>query len=54
MKKQKPRQSAKDLRLDPESRLCPLFDPMSIKKYDLPSHTMGFRVVDNCAEENVK
>jgi hypothetical protein len=41
-----------DLRLDPESRLCPAYNSASIKKYYLPSSEMGMRVVDNCAEEN--
>ena len=41
-----------DLRLDPESRLCPAYNSASIKKYYLPSSEMGMRVVDNCAQEN--
>ena len=44
-----------DLRLDPEARLCPLFDCTSIKLFAAPDPgEMGFRVVDNCAEENMK
>ena len=43
-----------DLRLDPESRLCPAYNSVSIKKYHLPSDEMGVRVVDNCAEENMR
>ena len=41
-----------DLRLDPESRLCPAYNSASIKQFYLPDHQMGMRVVDNCAEEN--
>ena len=44
-----------DLRLDPEARLCPLFDCTSIKLFAAPDPgEMGFRVLDNCAEENMK
>ena len=44
-----------DLRLDPEKRLCPLFDCTSIKLFAAPDRgEMGFRVLDNCAEENMK
>ena len=44
-----------DLRLDPETRLCPLFDCTSIKLFAAPDPgEMGFRVLDNCAEENMK
>ena len=41
VKKQEFRNSVEDLRLSPELRLCPKFDPM------------GFRVLDNCAEEHI-
>ena len=44
-----------DLRLDPESRICPAFDCTSIKLFAAPdAGEMGFRVLDNCAEENMK
>ena len=44
-----------DLRLNPEARLCPLFDCTSIKLFAAPDpREMGFRVLDNCAEENMK
>lgn len=44
-----------DLRLAPETRLCPLFDCTSIKLFAAPDPgEMGFRVLDNCAEENIK
>lgn len=43
-----------DLRLDPESRLCPMFDAVSIKKFPAPDGgEMGMRVLDNCAEEHM-
>ncbi len=41
-----------DFRLHPEKRIVPKFDENSIKIEDIPSEKMGFRVVDNCAEEN--
>lgn len=44
-----------DLRLNPEARLCPIFDCTSIKLFAAPDEgEMGFRVLDNCAEENMK
>ena len=44
-----------DLRLDPEARLCPAFDCTSIKLFAAPdAGEMGMRVLDNCAEENIK
>lgn len=43
-----------DLRLDPEARLCPIFDSVSIKKFRVADRgEMGVRVVDNCAEEHI-
>lgn len=43
-----------DLRLDPEARICPAYDSESIKRFYLPDPRMGMRVVDNCAEENMR
>ena len=43
-----------DLRLDPESRICPAYNSVSIKKFYLPDDEMGMRVIDNCAEENMR
>ncbi len=54
MKKRVKKQHGEDLRLNPEQRLCPAFDDRSIKQFDLPQAQMGFRVVDNCAEENIQ
>lgn len=40
--------------LDPELRLCPVFDEYSIRfDPELPSNIMGVRVVDNCPEEHM-
>ena len=40
-------------KLDPEQRIAPEFDSTSIKKFDAPEcGKMGFRVLDNCAEEH--
>ncbi|MBR2048216.1 MAG: hypothetical protein IJ960_06415 [Oscillospiraceae bacterium] len=54
MKQKKSPDQVMDLRLDPEARLCPLFDSESIKKFAAPAPgEMGFRVLDNCAEEHM-
>ena len=46
--------TVEDLRLDPEARLCPAFDSVSIKKFAAPDpEEMGVRVLDNCAEEHI-
>ena len=43
-----------DLRLNPEDRLCPDFDAVSIKKFPAPDREeMGVCVLDNCAEEHI-
>ena len=50
MKKKK----TEDLRLDPEAQLCPKFDQTSIAMFPVADpEEMGFRVVDNCAEEHI-
>lgn len=44
-----------DLRLDPEARVAPRFDAESVAAYTAAAPgKMGFRVIDNCAEENQK
>jgi hypothetical protein len=44
-----------NLRLNPEARIAPEYDSVSIKKYRVPeAERTGFRVLDNCAEENIK
>ena len=46
---------AADLCLDPEQRLCPMFDSVSIKKFRVADRNeMGVPVVDNCAEEHIQ
>ncbi len=43
------------LRIEPEKRLCPAFDPDTIAKYRVASRDeMGFRVVDNFTEEHIQ
>ena len=43
-----------NLRLDPEQRLSPKFDSASIAKFPVAKPgKMGFRVVDNAAEEHM-
>ena len=49
------KQPAVDLCLDPEQRICPMFDSTSIKKFRVADRDeMGVRVVDNCAEEHIQ
>lgn len=43
-----------DLRINPELRLCPKFDPLSIALFPVAERDeMGMRVLDNCAEEHI-
>ena len=43
-----------DFRLNPEERLCPAFDAVSIKRFPAPDREeMGVAVLDNCAEEHI-
>ena len=43
------------LRLDPEKRLCPEYDAVSVKRYRAASpDKMGFRVLDNFCEEHIQ
>ena len=52
-RKQRRAQPESQPKLDPEQRVAPQFDSVSIKKFDAPEPgKMGFRVLDNCAEEH--
>lgn len=43
-----------NLRLEPQKRMCNKFDSASIAQYTVAKPgKMGFRVVDNCAEEHM-
>ncbi|MBS5151351.1 MAG: hypothetical protein KHY76_10255 [Butyricicoccus pullicaecorum] len=43
------------LRLNPENRLCPQTDSVSIRKFRVASREqMGFRVVDDFCEEHIQ
>jgi hypothetical protein len=55
MKKKRPgSQVSTNIRLDPQKRLCPRFDEESIALYPIAQPgEMGFRVVDNFAEEHI-
>lgn len=54
MPKKENRMPTMDLRLNPEERLCPAFDRVSIKMFAAPAPgEMGMRVLDNCAEEHI-
>lgn len=42
-------------RLEPEKRLVPRFDSCCIAEFPVSRRgKMGFRVVDNCAEDNIQ
>ncbi len=44
-----------NVRLDPEQRLCPEFDSVSIKMFAAPDREeMGVRVLDNFPEEHIQ
>lgn len=44
-----------NLRLNPQQRLCPIFDEKCIAKYRVADKDkMGFRVVDDCVQDNIK
>ncbi len=44
-----------NLRLEPEKRMCPIFDPVSIAKFPVAEpEKMGFRVLDNFCEEHIE
>ncbi len=42
-------------RLDPEEKICPMYDSASIKKFRAPEEgEMGFRVLSNFPEEHIQ
>ncbi|BAK98918.1 hypothetical protein OBV_17200 [Oscillibacter valericigenes Sjm18-20] len=55
--KQRTNNSAKNkpaLRIEPEKRLCPAFDPVSIALFPVANQEdMGVRVLDNFCEEHI-
>ena len=43
------------LRLEPEKRMCPIFDSVSIAKFPVAAPgEMGYRVLDNFCEEHIE
>ena len=43
------------LRIEPETRLCPAFDPVSIATFPVAEpEEMGYRVLDNFCEEHIQ
>ena len=43
-----------NLRISPEKRICPSYDYLSIAEYRVADHDkMGFRVIDNAAQEHI-
>ena len=43
------------LRLEPEKRMCPIFDNVSIAKFPVAAPgEMGYRVLDNFCEEHIE
>ena len=54
-KKAKQAEAEENLRLDPEARLVPRFDSVSIAKFPVAKPgEMGFRVLDDCTEEHIQ
>ena len=54
MNRKEDRRREECLRLSPEERLCNKFDADSIAEFSVADPgEMGFRVVDNCAEEHM-
>ena len=55
--KQKPKQTIEpsdNLRLNPEARVASKFDDVTIAKFPVGKPgKMGFRVLDDCAEEHI-
>ena len=42
------------IRIDPENRICPIYDAVSIRKFPVAKpEDMGMRVLDDCAEEHI-
>ena len=57
MLKKRPDQSAQmpSLRLEPEKRLCPIFDSVTIATFPVAKpEEMGARVLDNFCEEHIQ
>jgi len=51
----KKKNSESNPRLDPEERIAPLYDSTSIRKFPVAEPgEMGFRVLDDCAEEHIQ
>ena len=43
------------LRIEPEKRLCPAFDPVSIATFPVAEpEELGYRVLDNFCEEHIQ
>lgn len=42
-------------RLDPEERLCPVYDSTGIRLFPIPAaESIGFRMTDNFPEEHIQ
>lgn len=53
--RKKQREAAPVLRLEPERRLCPIFDAVTIATFPVAGpEEMGFRVLDNFCEEHIQ
>ena len=43
------------LRLEPDKRLCPIYDPVTVAEYPVAAPgEMGFRVLDDFCEEHIQ
>ena len=53
--KKRPSERMPFLRIEPEKRLCPAFDPVTIAEFPVAEPgEMGFRVLDNFCEEHIQ
>ena len=54
-KKNQPEKDWANLRLNPEARLSPKFDSRCLAQFPTgKTDEMGFRVVDDCAEDHIQ
>ena len=50
-----PKDRTPALRIEPEKRLCPIYDPVSIRMFRVAEPgEMGFRVMDDFVEEHIQ
>ena len=54
-RREAPADRTPSLRIEPEKRLCPAFDPVTIAKFPVAEPgEMGYRGLDNFCEEHIQ